>query len=49
MTDLQKKYETIQVRKSIKEQIVIHCNTKGLKIGRFIESLFLSHVSGSHP
>lgn len=42
-----KKYATIQVRKSIKEQIVDYCNKNDLKIGRFIERLFLTEVSGS--
>jgi hypothetical protein len=45
--DKDKKYATIQVRQSIKEKIVDHCNMKGLKIGRYIENLFLADVSGS--
>jgi hypothetical protein len=40
-------YATIQVRKSVKEQIVDYCNRHDLKIGRYIERLFLSDVSGS--
>lgn len=47
MESNEKEYATIQVRKSIKEQIVDYCNRKDLKIGKFIERLFLSHVSGS--
>jgi hypothetical protein len=43
----EKEYATIQVRKSIKGQIVDHCNLRGLKIGRYIENLFLQDVSGS--
>jgi hypothetical protein len=47
MTEKDKEYATIQVRKTIKERIVNHCNLKGLKIGRYIENLFLADVSGS--
>lgn len=42
-----KEYATIQVRKGIKEQIVDYCNRNDLKIGRYIERLFLNDVSGS--
>lgn len=42
-----KEYQTIQVRKNIKEQIVDYCNKNDLKIGRYIERLFLNDVSGS--
>jgi hypothetical protein len=47
MTQVSKEYRTIQVRKDIKDQIVDHCNRKDLKIGRYIEKLFLADVSGS--
>lgn len=40
-------YQTIQIRKEIKEQIVDYCNSKDLKIGRYIERLFINDVSGS--
>jgi hypothetical protein len=43
----EKEYATIQVRKSIKKQIVDHCNLRGLKIGRYIEKLFIADISGS--
>lgn len=43
----QKEYATIQIRKHIKDQIVEYCNLKGMKIGRYIENLFISNVSGS--
>jgi hypothetical protein len=41
------KYSTLQVRKIIHEQIVDYCDKNGLKIGRFVELLFLEAVSGS--
>lgn len=41
-------YATIQVRDDIKRQVVDFCNRKGLKIGRFIETLFIQAVSGSN-
>lgn len=47
MVSKDKEYATIQIRKSIKEQIVDHCNRNDLKIGRYIERLFLNDVSGS--
>lgn len=40
-------YATIQIRRDVKEQVVDFCNRKGLKIGRFIENLFIQAVSGS--
>ena len=40
-------YGTIQIRREIKEQVVDYCNRKGLKIGRFVETIFLQAVSGS--
>ena len=40
-------YATIQVRKTVKEQIVDYCNRHDYKIGRYIERLFLNDVSGS--
>jgi hypothetical protein len=43
-----KAYATIQIRRSIKDQIVNYCDLKGLKIGRYIEKLFLADVSGSN-
>lgn len=42
-----KEYATIQIGKNIKEQIVDYCDRHDLKIGRFIERLFLNEVSGS--
>lgn len=41
------KYGTVQIRLNIKEQINDYCDRNGLKIGRFIENLFLIEVSGS--
>lgn len=40
-------YGTIQMREVIREQIVDFCNRNDLRIGRYIERLFLAHVSGS--
>jgi hypothetical protein len=40
-------YSTIQIKTEIKKQVVDFCNKKGLKIGRFIENIFLDAVSGS--
>lgn len=40
-------YGTIQIRREVKEQVVDFCNRKGLKIGRFVETVFLQAVSGS--
>lgn len=40
-------YGTIQIRREVKEQVVDYCNRKGLKIGRFVETIFLQAVSGS--
>ena len=47
MADKDKEYATIQIRRFIKDQIVDHCNLKGLKIGRYMENLFVLDVSGS--
>jgi len=44
----EKAYATIQIRRSIKDQIVDYCDLNGLKIGRYIEKLFLADVSGSN-
>lgn len=41
-------YATIQVREDVKKQISDYCDRNGLKIGRYIEILFLNHVSGSN-
>jgi antitoxin component of RelBE/YafQ-DinJ toxin-antitoxin module len=43
-----KEYATIQIDKKVKEQVVDYCNRNGLKIGRFIEMVFLQMVSGSN-
>jgi hypothetical protein len=43
----EKEYRTIQIHRDVKDQIVDYCNRKGLKIGRFIEKIFLDSVSGS--
>ena len=40
-------YGTIQLRESVKRQIVDYCDKHGLKIGRYMELLFLYDVSGS--
>ena len=45
--DSDAEYATIQIRRDVKEQVVDFCNRKGLKIGRFIENLFIQAVSGS--
>lgn len=41
------RYATIQIRQDVKDQVLDFCNRKGLKIGRFVENLFLNAVSGS--
>lgn len=46
-TPKRKKYGTIQVDLEVKEQIIDYCDQNDLKIGRFIQRLFLFHVSGS--
>jgi hypothetical protein len=43
----EKQYRTIQIQKNIKDQIVDYCYRHDLKIGKYIERLFLSAVSGS--
>lgn len=48
MSDLEKQYATVQIRKPVKDQIANYCNARGLKIGRFIETMFGSFVSGSN-
>ena len=45
--DSDAEYATIQIRRDVKEQVVDFCNREGLKIGRFIENLFIKAVSGS--
>ena len=40
-------YGTVQIDIEVKEQIVDYCNRHDLKIGRFIQRLFLHYVSGS--
>jgi len=47
MSDKEKEYATVQIRKPVKEQIVEYCNQHGLKIGRFIENMFSQMISGS--
>lgn len=47
MTDKEKEYATVQIKKPVKDQIVVYCNQHGLKIGRFIENLFATMMSGS--
>lgn len=44
----EKSYATIQIRRTIKDQIVKYCDLNGLKIGRYIEKLFIADVSGSN-
>ena len=45
--DKKEEYATLQIRRDIKDQVADYCNRKGLKIGRFIETIFLQAVSGS--
>lgn len=42
-----KEFKTLQIDATIKDQIVDYCNYNDLKIGRFVEKLFINHVSGS--
>lgn len=44
---MSEKFSTIQINKKVKEQINDYCNRHDLKIGKFIERLFLTKVSGS--
>jgi hypothetical protein len=46
-TQKDNEYATIQIRREVKDQVVDFCNRKGLKIGRFVENLFIHAVSGS--
>jgi hypothetical protein len=46
--DKDKEYATIQIRRSVKDQLVRYCDIHGLKIGRYVEKIFLADVSGSH-
>lgn len=48
MSDSEKEYATVQIRKPVKDQIVQYCNQNNLKIGRFVESLFAGMMSGSN-
>ena len=48
MKNDEKDYATVQIRKPVKDQNVTYCNERGLKIGRFIESMFATLVSGSN-
>lgn len=47
LTQKTNEYATIQIRRDVKDQVVDFCNRKGLKIGRFVENLFIQAVSGS--
>lgn len=42
-----KEYASIQIAKFVKDQITDHCNRNSLKIGKYIERLFINDVSGS--
>lgn len=39
-----RQYSTIQIETTIKNGIVDHCEMNGMKIGRFVEKLFLDFV-----
>lgn len=41
-------YSTVQIPTEIHKQLVEYCNLHGLKIGKFVGSLFLLHLSGSY-
>jgi hypothetical protein len=45
----EKEYATIQINRQIKDEIVKLCHKRGMKIGRYIERLFIHDVSGSIP
>lgn len=45
VTDVQ--YSTIQIPSKTKAMITQYCNDHGLKIGRFIENMFIQMMSGS--
>lgn len=40
-------YSTIQIDSVIKTQISQYCDFNGLKIGRFVEKLFMLYISNS--
>lgn len=42
-----KEYSTVQIDKDIKHQMKWYVEQKGLKMNKFLESLFLAYVSGS--
>jgi hypothetical protein len=41
------KYATIQIDRDIKDIVVKHCDSAGMKIGRYIERLVAADYSGS--
>lgn len=43
----QKEYSTVQIDKDVKDQMKWYVEQKGLKMNKFLESLFLAYVSGS--
>jgi hypothetical protein len=42
-------YATVQINKTVKQQIVDYCNEHNHKIGKFVEGLFGSFITGSLP
>jgi hypothetical protein len=49
MSKNETEYATIQIRKSVKDHITDHCNSRGYKIGRLMENLYKQYISGSAP
>lgn len=41
------KYNTIQIRDSVKRDIVYYCDQRGLKISKYVELVVLNAISGS--
>ena len=42
-----KEYSTLQIDAGVKAQMKWYVEQKGLKMNKFVESLFLAYVSGS--
>jgi len=47
MAEDKQKYSSLQVNSTIKNQIADYCDSKGLKIGKFVEKLFANFMSSS--
>lgn len=41
------KYSSIQIRDTVKHQVISYCKDHGYKISGLLEKLILTHISGS--